>query len=122
MKKTLIALLCAAAIPAAAYAASGDRGRPDRGARMERLAERLELSDEQRARLETLFEEQRAERDAMREQMRARMAEVLTPEQQARMGEMREQRRDGRHHGRHHGRPGGCEHERGEYRAGGESS
>ena len=120
MKKTLIAVLCAAAIPVAAWASSDDdHGRPDRAERMERMAQRLQLTDEQRAAMETLIEEQRAEREALRDRMRTRMAEVLTPEQRARMDEMREQRRDRwrekRHHGRH-GRRGDCDHERGEER------
>ena len=120
MKKTLIALLCAAAIPAAAWASSDDhRGRPDRAERMERMAQRLQLTDEQRAAMETLFEEQRAEREAMRDRMRSRMAEVRTPEQRTRMDEMREERRERwrekRHDGRH-GHRGDCDHERGEER------
>jgi len=96
MKKTLLALTLAAAIPAAVLASSDDRGRPHRGPDLERLSERLDLSAEQRTQISALFEEQAAEREAMREKMRARMAEVLTPQQQARMKEMREDRREHR--------------------------
>ena len=106
MNKTLIALLCAAAIPVAAWASSDDyRARPDRAERMERMAQRLQLTDEQRA--------------AMRDRMRSRMAEVLTPEQRARMDEMRDERRERWREKRHdgsHGHRGDCDHERGEQR------
>ena len=104
MRKTLIALTLAAAIPAAVLAASGERGPHHRGPNLERMSEMLDLSDEQRTQMRALFEQQAAEREAMREKMRARMTELLTPEQQARMDEMRKERRvhrKARHERRH---------------------
>lgn len=102
MKKTLIALTLAAIIPAAAYAASDRGGEHMRGPHVERLAERLELNEEQQAKVRALFEEQREQRNAMREQMRGKMAEVLTPDQLAKMEAMRGQHREYRKEKRGH--------------------
>ena len=102
MKKTLIALALAAIIPAAAYAASDKGGEHMRGAHVERLAERLELNEEQQAKMRALFEEHRAQRKTMREQMRGEMAEVLTPEQLAKMEAMRDDHREHRKEKRAH--------------------
>lgn len=113
MKKTLIALTLAAIIPGAAYAASDQGGAHMRGAHVERLAERLELNDEQQAKVRALFEEQRAQHQAMREQMRGKMAEVLTPEQLAKMEAMREQRREHREEKRAHRK--GRDHRKGRH-------
>jgi Spy/CpxP family protein refolding chaperone len=114
LKNTLAAVTCAAVIPLAVHASPGDDDRPSRAERMDRLSQRLDLSEEQRTRMEALFEEHRAQREAMRERMHARMAEVLTPEQRERMEEMRSQRREKWSEGRH--RRGGrhCDEERGE--------
>jgi len=114
MKKTLIALTLAAAIPAAVLASSGERGPHDRGPNVERMSEMLDLSDEQRTQLRALFEEQAAEREAMRNEMRARMSKLLTPEQQARMDEMREKRREHRkaRHERRHERRHDCDRDK----------
>ena len=88
------------------------RGGPD----LDRLAIVLDLTDEQKAGLESAFAEQRAEREAMRaerqamreamrESMQARIAEVLSPEQQAKLEALREMRGDRGHGERHrHGR------------------
>lgn len=112
MKKTLIALTLAAIIPAAAYAASDKGGVHMRGAHVERLAERLELNDEQQAKVRALFEEQRAQHESMREQMRGKMAEVLTPEQLAKMEAMRDQYREHRKEKRAHRKGRHCGEDR----------
>jgi Spy/CpxP family protein refolding chaperone len=114
LTKTLAVAAGAAIIPLVVHASPGDDDHPRRADRMERLSQRLDLSEEQRARMEALFEEHRAEREAMRERMRARMAEVLTAEQRTRMEEMREQRRAKWREGRHHRGGHGCDDARGE--------
>ena len=110
MKKTLIALTLAAVLPAAVLASGSERGERHHGPDIERLSEQLELSDEQRSRMRALFEEQATKRRAMRDEMRSRMAEVLTPEQQSKMKEMHEDRREHRRegYGRRHGGRGDC--------------
>lgn len=114
MNKTLIALTLAAIIPAAAYAAGNKPGEHSRGPHIERLAERLELSEEQQAKMRTLFEEQRAQREAMRAQMRGKMAEVLSPEQLAKMDAMRDKHREHRKHKRAQRMNRDCAEHRGE--------
>ncbi len=110
MKKTLIALALAAAIPFAAYAAMEGKGGHSRGDRLQRMTEVLNLDESQQELMKKTFEEHKAERKAMREQMRARIDEILTPEQRAKRDEMREQRREhrreraGKRGGRHHRR------------------
>lgn len=110
MKKTIIALALAAAIPPAVLAASDHRGHRHGGPDVARLAETLDLSAEQQDRVRALFEAHRAEREALREKMRTGMAEVLTAEQQAKLDALREERRAQRQerhgkrgHHRHHG-------------------
>lgn len=114
MNKTLIALTLAAIIPAAAYAAGDKRGEHARGPHIERLAERLELSEEQQAKMRALFEEQRTQREAMRAQMRGKMNELLTPEQIAKMDAMREQRGEHRKEKRAHRKSRDCAQYKGE--------
>jgi Spy/CpxP family protein refolding chaperone len=114
LKTTLAAAACAAVIPLAVHASPGDDDWPSRAERMDRLSQRLDLSEEQRTRMEALFDEHRAQREVMRERMRARMAEVLTSEQRERMEEMRSQHREKRREGRHHRGGRHCDDERGE--------
>jgi Spy/CpxP family protein refolding chaperone len=96
MKKTLIALTLALVIPVAAFANMGGPGPREPGARLERMAETLNLDDAQKARMKALFEQHRATRKAMREQMRTQMAEILNDEQRAKMEQMHSQRREHR--------------------------
>lgn len=125
MKKTVAALaLSAILIPAAVIAGSyyGDRGEQ----RAERMAEHLQLNEQQRAEMQNIFAEQREQRRAMRKEMRSqtqeRIGKVLTPEQQAKWQEHRENRKQracehrgkghkGYRHG-HHGRGEGPRYER----------
>lgn len=111
MKKTVTALALSAILIPAAVIAGGHYG--DRGEhRAERMAEYLQLNDQQRTEVQKIFDEQRAKRQAQREQMRqetrAQLDKVLTPEQQAKWQEMRDRRmarcdRDGKGYGHHHG-------------------
>lgn len=119
MKKTITALaLGAILIPAAAVASSYDGHHGEH--RAERMAEHLQLNEQQRGEIQQILDEQRDKRRAWREQMRAetqdRINKVLTPEQQAKWQQHREERmarmcdrhgKDGK--GYHHE-----EHERGE--------
>ncbi|KGK42778.1 hypothetical protein LH51_04490 [Nitrincola sp. A-D6] len=84
----------------------------DREAPMQRFAETLNLSDEQRSQMQALWEENREEREAQREamqtkhaEMRERLGEILTPEQLEQMDEMRSQKS----HGFRHARRDGCD-------------
>lgn len=65
----------------------GERGRP----RMERvLHEELDLSDEQRARIEAILDAARPRYAAVRESTRAEIERVLTPGQRTKLKELEE--------------------------------
>lgn len=65
----------------------GERGRP----RMERVLHReLDLTDEQRARIEAILDGARPRYAAVRESTRAEIERVLTPEQRTRLKELEE--------------------------------
>ena len=99
MKKTLTALTAltlALVIPVTAFAAMDGPGPREPGARLERMAENLDLDDAQKARMKAVFEQHRVTRKAMREQMRMQMAEILNDEQRAKMEQMHSQRREHR--------------------------
>ena len=51
--------------------------------RIERMTDRLDLSDDQQAQIRTIFDEQRQQRRTQRQAMRERIDAVLTPEQLA---------------------------------------
>jgi Spy/CpxP family protein refolding chaperone len=110
MKKIIIALALGAVIPLSAYAAGpmAASGEQRSEARMERMAENLDLSDEQRAKMKSLFEQHKEQRKAMREQMRAQMGEILDDKQMEKMKDMREGRREGRMQKRGKHRMGDC--------------
>jgi Spy/CpxP family protein refolding chaperone len=87
MRKTIIAVaLCAAIIPVLAATS------PVHGPRLDRMAERLALTEEQKGQVELILTEQQQKRQALRDETRARMDEVLTEEQRAKLDEMRNSR------------------------------
>lgn len=112
-------------------AGKGDRGerREEMRARhMQRMAQELNLTEAQKTQLKSLHEQQRAQMEALKnealtvDQRRAKMKElhtsfktqtqaILTPEQQAKMQELK-QKRGGKRgkHGRGHGRHGDGNH------------
>jgi Spy/CpxP family protein refolding chaperone len=61
-------------------------------ARLDRMAWRFNLTDEQKAKLKPIFEQREALRTAQRLAMRNQLAEVLTPAQLAQWDQMRGQR------------------------------
>jgi len=103
MKKTALAIALSFAIPAAIAAggmgSESDIG-PPHGPNVERLAEKLNLTDEQKTQLESIFAEQGEKRRALREETRTQMQEVLTAEQLTQLNEMRQQWK-GRHGGKY---------------------
>ena len=61
-------------------------------ARLDRMAWRFNLTDEQKAKLKPVLEEREAQRVAQRQAMRKQLAEILTPAQLAQWDQMRGQR------------------------------
>jgi periplasmic protein CpxP/Spy len=117
MKKSLIALAALAAVSASlVVAAPSAQARPDFGQGMrggpnpEYMARVLDLTPEQQAKVKSLFEEQAERRAQMRATMRAemqtRMQGILTPEQYAKMQDLRQLRMESRDGGRGPGKGG----------------
>jgi Spy/CpxP family protein refolding chaperone len=100
MKKTVTALtLGAILIPAAVFAGNHFGGhyfgeRHD-GHRLARMAEHLQLSEQQQTQVQQIFTEQRDKRTALREETRSRIDAVLSEEQRAKVQTWREQRHKG---------------------------
>jgi len=98
MNKKIATLAMALAIPltVAAFPGGGDGGRFEghRGDKVERLAKKLDLNDEQKSKLEIIFKEQREKFKAIHQETRARMQEVLTPEQITKLDELRKRRHE----------------------------
>ena len=106
MKKSFLAIALSLAIPAAIAAglASPDAVGPPRGPNLDRLAQALNLTDQQKTDLKAIFADQGKKRRALREETRARMQEVLTAEQLAQLDEMRQSRK-ARHGGKFCNKP-----------------
>ncbi len=98
MKKTLITLAILAVIPTAAIAGFGMGGGPGMrgGPNPDFMARVLDLTPEQRGKMETLWAEHAKKRDEMRAAMQAdmqtKMQSILTKEQYAKMTELRQMR------------------------------
>ena len=97
MKKLLTVVALGLAIPLVATAVPpGPEGQVGwrHSQKIERLTKELNLTDEQKSQLDTIFKEQRAKHKALREEGRTRMKEVLTDEQMQKMDEMRKRRHE----------------------------
>ena len=64
--------------------------------RLEKMAKKLDLTDDQKAKLEVIFKEQHAKHKALREETRERMSQVLTAEQMEQMQKMKKRRQEKR--------------------------
>ena len=95
-KIAIIAMALALPLTVAAFPGGGSGGHFEghRGDRMERLAKKLDLNDEQKSKLEVIFKEQRAKFDAIHQETRARMQEVLNSEQLNKLDEMKKRRHE----------------------------
>ena len=96
MNKKLSIIVMALALPLTVSAFPGQKGNFEGrgGERIERLAKKLELNADQKAKLETIFQEQKAKFKAVHEETRMRMQEVLTPEQMTKMDELKKERHE----------------------------
>ncbi len=98
MKKTLIAV--ALLLPLSAYAGDKAKDKKDReggpmhGPRMEHIMEELDLTDDQRTRMQAIFRNHHDKMTALREQTEAEVSKILTPEQQAKLDKMKQKRRE----------------------------
>ena len=94
MKKYLIVLTLSFCLPVAVFAeTSSDDMTPAMCKRSERLTQQLGLSDEQKTKVEAIFEAQREKAKALHEETDASIKAVLTPEQQTKFDSLKEQRK-----------------------------
>ncbi len=92
-KHLILAALLALPLTAFAYPSENDYGQPV-DHKLEHLNKMLQLSPEQKTKLEAIFKEQHDKFRAIHEESHSRMKEVLTPEQMQKMDEMRKQHQD----------------------------
>jgi len=99
MNKKLIVLTLALALPLTVSAMPGESaggGGGRHGNRLERMAKKLDLTDDQKAKLEVIFKEQYAKHKALKEETRERMSHILSAEQMEKMQEMKKRRQEKR--------------------------
>lgn len=96
MNKTLLTLafvtifpLTAAAFPGAQGPGSEDHQQP----RIERLTQELQLTDEQKGKVEAIFKEQQDKFKALHEETHNKLGAVLTPEQLTKLDALKKQHR-----------------------------
>ena len=96
MNKKIITLALALALPLTAAAFSGDRGdfEGHHANRVERLTKNLDLTAEQKTKVEAIFKEQEGKFEIIHEETRTRLQEVLTKEQMTKMDDMKKQRHE----------------------------
>lgn len=95
MKKlvTATAVALMLATPAAfAFGPGAARDGALEGPRFERMAQYLQLSEEQRSEVRAILDERRAKRQALREETKGKLSGVLTEEQQQRLEALRSRR------------------------------
>jgi len=109
MKQLISIGLLSFAISGTALAMHHEEGEErDGGRQLEKMAEHLQLSDQQKAAVASIMQEQNDKRKTLQQNMqtqraqlqaetRARMSEVLSPEQLKKMDSMREERQEKRH-------------------------
>lgn len=96
MNKKIITLALALALPLTAAAFPGDNGSFEghHANKVERLTKNLDLTAEQKTKVEIIFKEQEGKFKIIHEETRKRLQEVLTKEQMTKFDEMKKQRHD----------------------------
>lgn len=97
MNKKIITFAFALTLPltlAAFPGSEGGRSEGNRGNKVERLAKKLDLSAEQKTKLEAIFKQQREKFDAIQKETRAHMQEILSSEQMRKLDELKKKRKE----------------------------
>lgn len=101
MHKKIITMALACLLPVSIVVASPENPGPEwhHGEKIERLSKELDLSADQKTRLEAIFKEQHEKFKALHEERKKLMEGVLTKEQIVKWEALRKQHHE---HGRHH--------------------
>jgi len=96
MNKKIITLALALALPLTVAAFPGDNGgfEGHHANRVERLTKSLDLTPEQKPKVEAIFKDQGEKFKIIHEETQKRLQEVLTKEQMTKMDDMKKQRRE----------------------------
>lgn len=96
MNKKIIILALALALPLTVAAFPGNSGgfEGHHAHRVERLAKNLDLTAEQKTKVDALFKEQEGKFKSIHEETRTRLQQVLTKEQMTKMDDMKKQRHE----------------------------
>ena len=96
MNKKIITLALALALPLTVAAYPGDKGdfEGHHANRVERLTKNLELTPEQKTKVEAIFKEQEEKLKIVHEETHKRLQEVLTKDQITKLDELKKQRHD----------------------------
>lgn len=96
MNKKIITLALALALPLTVAAYPGYKGdfEGNHANRVERLTKELDLTPEQKTKVEAIFKEQQEKFKIIHEETQKQLQEVLTKEQMTKMDEMKMQRRE----------------------------
>ena len=96
MNKKIITLALALALPLTAAAFPGDNGgfEGHHANRVERLTKNLDLTPEQKTKVDAIFKEQEGKYKILHEETQKRLQEVLTKEQMTKFDELKKQRHD----------------------------
>lgn len=92
-KNLFLAAILALPLTASAYPSENDYGQPV-DHKLEHLNKLLQLSPEQKTKLEAIFKEQHEKFRAIHEESHSRMKEVLSPEQMQKMDDLRKQHQE----------------------------
>lgn len=96
MNKSILTLALVLTLPLTAMAfPGGDQGPEGRhGQRIERLTKELNLTDEQKTKVEAVFKEQHEKFKAVHEETKSKLSTVLSPEQMTKMDELKKQHKE----------------------------
>ena len=96
MNKKIITLALALALPLTAAAFPGDNGSFEghHANRVEFMTKNLDLTAEQKTKVEALLKEQEGKFEIIHEETRTRLQEVLTKEQMTKFDELKKQRHE----------------------------
>lgn len=96
MNKKIITIILALALPLTVAALPGDPGNAEgrHADRIERLTKNLDLTPEQKTKVEAIYQEQHDKFKAIHQETRSRIEAILTKEQLAKMDSMSKQHQE----------------------------